>query len=53
MAEINDAFNNVTKEQSFFVPGKEKKEKFLILSFLMVKGIYLLIPYLLIQGHTI
>ena len=28
MAEINDAFNNVTKEQSFFVPGKEKKEKF-------------------------
>ena len=27
MAEVNDMFDSVTKEQSFFVPGSKKKEK--------------------------
>ena len=28
MAEVNDVFDNVTKEQSFFVPGKKAKKEF-------------------------
>ena len=27
MAEVNDMFDSVTKEQSFFVPGKKKEKK--------------------------
>ena len=28
MAEVNDVFDSVTKEQSFFVPGKKEKKEF-------------------------
>ena len=28
MAEVNDVFDSVTKEQSFFVPGKKAKKEF-------------------------
>ena len=37
MAEVNDMFDSVTKEQSFFVPGKKKKREWTAFS----KGVYL------------
>ena len=37
MAEVNDMFDSVTKEQSFFVPGKKKKKEWTAFA----KGVYL------------